>query len=75
MVFDDDDSPFKEIMYGGQMKNSGVTPQSQESTFTTLDLKIRTDSGGQDTGFVPRLIFSTFITPVSNRKKVSAVRQ
>ena len=44
MVFDDDDSPFKEIMSGGQMKNSDVTSQSQESTITTLDLKIRPDN-------------------------------
>ena len=44
MVFDDDDLTFKEIMSGGQMKTSDVTPQSQESTITTLDLKIRPDS-------------------------------
>ena len=67
MFDDDDDSPFKEIMSGGQMKNSDVTPQSQESTITTLDLKIRPDSDHEAVDETQDLSQDLFSQPSSPR--------
>ena len=74
MVFDDDDLPFKEIMSGGQMKTSDVTPQSQESTITTLDLKIRPDSDHEvvdETQDLSQDLFSQPLSPQSQTENKS----
>ena len=66
MVFDDD-LPFKEIMSGAQMKTPDVTPQSQESTITTLDLKIRPDSDHEVVDETQDLSQDLFSQPLSQK--------